>query len=829
MKSYRTLALKELVTQKMTSCLIGIALILSTMMTTVIGQSVGILSVMQKKQAIAISGNYYISFVQMNQEQVQTLQKDRRLSYTGVSVDLGRLELNRALTLGLVEYQGDSLEGHPTYSRLKEGRLPEQEMEIALPEDVLQLLGFTGKVGDHISLSLSKALRHGVEIESFDYSAEFILTGITESNYLSYAYGGVTGIVGEGTAKKVLPDSYLYYIVDIRTVEKRNFQNIINELCDQLEVHELDTVYNTVYLKALGISFESDKADTEVSDQGFSFLMVSGILIGALLLLAAGLVIYNIMKIAVSKQIRQYGTLRAIGGEKRQLYTIVITEVFLLCLMGIPIGMLLGLWITKGVLIAAAGFLSPDIFLVQSISELNQLIAENSSGKVWFLLLSLGITLGFAYLAAIPAARFAANVSPIVALSGENKKVKRRRRKVKQIRNFEAYYAWLNLRRNRGRTVITILSLVMSIAVFVALQGVFSLINVAESEERKHLGDYSIINETIGFSFADLKDLELDKNIAKVAAMQFALYNQNKEHKTEGIELGFDLQAGETFQVVGLNDVYIEAFFGDREDLKMGNGCIVRNPIPFVYQGEEIPRSNFLTGSKIEVSGKELIVLDTLDGYDRYLSVGNGGFSNGIQVIVNEHLYTELTGKENYAEFLPVLKEGADREVVDRKLEQICQKTPGSTMLSYEEMDQQLEDSFAQITMLAWGLILLIGGIGVLNIVNTVYTNIHTRMVEIGIQRAIGMSVQSLYRTFLWEGVYYGIIGALVGGLVGYICMVFIEAATINEIRWVEFPLLPVAEITLVSVITCLIATGVPLRKIARMNIVESIEVVESI
>lgn len=833
MKSYRGLAWKELLAQKMTASLIGIAILLSTMMTTIIGQSVGILSAMRERQAIAIGGNCYATFVQMNREQVQALQDEKRLSYTGVSIYLGNIELNRALSLGLVEYLGDSLEVYPTYSRIKEGRLPERAMEIALPEDVLQFLGFTGAVGDRISLSASKALRHGIEINTFDYSAEFILTGITESNYLGYAYGAVTGIVGEGTANQILPESFLYYNVDIRTAEKRQFQNVMNDLCTALQVHELDMMYNVVYLNVLGISFDLEAADREISDQGFSFLIMAGVLVGGLLLLAAGFVIYNILKIAVTKQIRQYGILRAIGGEKQQLYRIVITEVSLLCLVGIPAGMLLGLLAAKGVLTAAAGLLSPDVFLVQSSSELNQLIAENSSGKGWFLLLSAGITLFFAYLAAIPAAHFAANVSPIAALAGGNSKIRRKKRKEKRIRNFEAYYAWLNLRRNRGRTVITILSLAMSIAVFIALQGFLSLMDVTKLGEMDHLGDYSMINETIGFSLADLRELEADENIEAVAAMQFALYEQDKDCKVEGISLGFDLQAGETFQVVGLNKIYMEDFFGKRlsaeqvEALNAGNGCIVRNPLRIIYQGEEFLRTNILAGSSIKVSGKEITVFDTLDDYDPYLSVGNGGFYNGIQVIVNEHLYTELTGRENYAEFLPILAEGGDREAVDGILEQICQRTLGSTVLSYEESDRQLKESFAQTNMLAWGIILLIGLIGVLNIINTVYTNIHTRMVEIGIQRAIGMSIGSLYRTFLWEGAYYGLIAALFGGLVGYLCLIFVEAGMVNEIRLVAFPVGAMIEVSLVSVGTCLAATQIPLRKMGRMDIVEGIEVVD--
>ena len=54
MKQYHTLALKELLAQRVTSVLILLAILLSTMMTAVIGQSFGILSAMRQQQAIAI-------------------------------------------------------------------------------------------------------------------------------------------------------------------------------------------------------------------------------------------------------------------------------------------------------------------------------------------------------------------------------------------------------------------------------------------------------------------------------------------------------------------------------------------------------------------------------------------------------------------------------------------------------------------------------------------------------------------------------------------------------------------------------------------------------
>ena len=274
------------------------------------------------------------------------------------------------------------------------------------------------------------------------------------------------------------------------------------------------------------------------------------------------------------------------------------------------------------------------------------------------------------------------------------------------------------------------------------------------------MGDYQITNENVGFSEDALVELRENEAVKSVAVIQFSLYEQNEAGQLDGIDIGFPLKPGETFQVVGLNDEYWDYFISSElsadqlEQLKSGNACVVRNPIPVSYGDGQLEFTSIEAGSTINVAGTDLEVLKTLDGYDGYLGIGNGGFTNGVQVIVDDSIYEQLTGKNTYSEFLPTLNAGADRENFDTFIEDFCEQTPGTTFLSYEETDQQLQESFAQIQMLAWGLILFVGLIGILNIINTVYTNIHTRVTEIGMQRAIGMSAASLYKTFLWEGAY---------------------------------------------------------------------------
>ena len=65
--------------QKVVSSLILIAVVLSTVMTTAVGQSVGVLDAMRRQQAVAIGGDRYASFVQLTGEQARAVEEDDRI------------------------------------------------------------------------------------------------------------------------------------------------------------------------------------------------------------------------------------------------------------------------------------------------------------------------------------------------------------------------------------------------------------------------------------------------------------------------------------------------------------------------------------------------------------------------------------------------------------------------------------------------------------------------------------------------------------------------------------------------------------------------------
>ena len=293
MKSYLSLAWKELKAQRVTSILILIAVILSTVMTTVVGQSIGILQSMRVSQAASLNGDRYVTFHQLSQEQAQFLSEDNRLIDTGSLINVGYTDLkNSGLTLYLREYCGDALNAYPSISTVKEGHLPERENEIALPENALQYLEFDGKVGDTISIPLEVSLRND-RSAAYEYTANFTLCGILENSYLGYSSGIVEGVVGEGTAGALLPERYLLYSTDFKTKSTEQFQSIVNELQEELSIDEANIQYNSILLETLGIAYEK-AGTTDTESTGFSFMTVACVMVGILVLLAAGSIIYNI-------------------------------------------------------------------------------------------------------------------------------------------------------------------------------------------------------------------------------------------------------------------------------------------------------------------------------------------------------------------------------------------------------------------------------------------------------------------------------------------------------------------------------------------------------
>ncbi|ENY8475324.1 ABC transporter permease [Clostridioides difficile] len=820
MKNYLSLSIKELKSQKFMTTFIIIAIVLSTIMTTVVGQSIGILQNLRIEQARSFNGDRHVSFHQLTKNQVDDIKKDDRVYQAGTSITIGSSKIkDSGISVLVKEYDKTGLSNYPKLMKLKSGHLPKDKNEIALDENTLKLMGIKPRLGVTIPMNLDISLLNDT-IPPYNYTANFKLSGILEDDYTGYVSGIVNGIVGKGTSENLLPKRYILSSLDFKIKQQEKFQEIVNQLAKKINLSHNSIQYNWIYLDALKIQFEKDENSS--NSDGISMIILVSLFVALLVLLASGLVIYNILKISVTKKIKEYGCLRAIGAEPNQIYKIVILQILILCTVAIPIGAVIGIISSKGITGMVTNILNPDILLANDNKEITELIHKNTTAYIFPLVLSTNVSLIFSFISALPSAIYASHVSPKIAMVGSTTKIKRKIKREKTIKNFERHLAWLNLKRNKGRTIITILSLFMSITVFVALSEFSNVLDVSRSVSNLKEGDFSLTNEISGFDKSTLDKIAKMKNVNRTSFIKYSEYKQGEIDT----DINFE-NSGEMLKIIGIDEQTLKDLMPSitdsiLEDFKNGSICFIKNPIAISTPGVKTRYTNLKPKDSITINKKQLDIYSTVD--KMFFLQGNG-WINGVDVIVYDSVYNTLTNKNKFNQINIYAKDKSKLEQIRLSIEQICENNPGSHWISYIESDKQLKESFKQIEFLAWAVILFVGLIGTLNIINTTHTNINTRTNEIGVKRAIGMSNRSLYKMFLWEGVYYGIFAAIFGSIAGYASAIIINMATIEKLDFTNIPITSILQATIISVLACIIATLIPLRKVKKMNIIDCIDI----
>jgi putative ABC transport system permease protein len=196
-----------------------------------------------------------------------------------------------------------------------------------------------------------------------------------------------------------------------------------------------------------------------------SFLLIMAVLI-ALIVCGSALLIYNAFAISIGERKKQFGMFASVGATSAQIRRIVLTEAGVIAAIGIPLGILSA--------IAGVGILAK---LTQGI--VSELILDAEQGLPLVVSpLVIGLTVLFSaatiLLSAWIPARRASLVSPIDAIrqSGEIQEGKplnlRTNPLIRRVFGFEGELALKSLQRDRKKYLTTLLSLMISIILFVA-------------------------------------------------------------------------------------------------------------------------------------------------------------------------------------------------------------------------------------------------------------------------------------------------------------------------------------------------------------------------
>ena len=339
-----------------------------------------------------------------------------------------------------------------SYATPTTGRMPEQGKEVAMDTAALQLLGVTPELGTTVTVSYS----------------------VTDKDQTAFTVTDTFTLVGYWDYDDLMPVHYINI--------SKDYANAIETQAIESGLNPFRTDLNVMLASSANIQAQMEQIDTDLGYTWDSYTDPNSVRIGVnwgytssqlesqldptliiavaaflLLIIFTGyLIIYNIFQISVTGDIRFYGLLKTIGTTPRQLKRIIRGQALLLCIIGIPIGLILGYGI--------GAVLVP---IVLKTTLLGTGASTLSASPIIFLGSALFALLTVLLSCAKPG-KMAAKVSPVEAVKYTD--VVLSKKKHRSTRGAKLHQmAFANLGRNKKKTVLVVLSLALSVTLFNAL------------------------------------------------------------------------------------------------------------------------------------------------------------------------------------------------------------------------------------------------------------------------------------------------------------------------------------------------------------------------
>lgn len=326
-----------------------------------------------------------------------------------------------------------------------------------------------------------------------------------------------------------------------------------------------------------------------------------------------------------------------------------------------------------------------------------------------------------------------------------------------------------SLESNKGRSLLTILGIVIGIASVIAMT---SLIGGIQNGLINSLGLNAARMIQI-YSSENLTDSDIEKlrktipQIEQIGIIDNAYTDYQKDDttynvSTEGMDISVLKIKGYDEPLCGRSYTEAEAKTGARVAMISSNGA------------EQLFGQNMedALGKTIKVSSGEVRIIGVVD---------NGAESLGSLSLIMPRATIAALFTESYSVFPSVTalaREGADIDELCDTIKTKIQEFKGlsgddesgdvmvSSMKSAIDAMNSFMGSFSLIMGAVAGISLLVGGIGIMNMM---LTNVTERIREIGIRRALGASRRDITTQFLAESSALCITGGILGVVIGYL------------------------------------------------------------
>lgn len=500
-KFIRTLSNNCLKANKIRNAIALLAIMLTALLFTAVATILQGTQISVREQTIRQSGTRFMASIKFTTaEKTKELMEDPLWETVSVERVLWKIVNQELMDISVNMAWMEETYAKNSYMEIEEGHMPEEEYEFACDTEILRLLGIPEETGTKVNIQY--LTDEGVKEET-----------MTLSGYWE-------GEKYEQTAEVMVSEAFLEKRIDESTIA--HDASVPGSYCIRGSFatdEDVEGQLNTVIANA---GFDPD---AERGEEGFVVHhtnpayenrnemgggMIAAAVFGVLMILLAGyLIIYNIFRISILKDIRLYGQLKTIGTSPKQLKYMVKRQGYLLALAGIPAGLILG-WLLGNVLLP----------LIMASTTVGESVFIMPHPAVW--VVSAAFTFLTVWISCGRPGKLAARVSPVEALryqDGEEGGKAKKKGRDSHHRIFQMASA--NLKRNRGKTVLVVMSIALSLILLNSVLGATGCFDKEIYVRRNAVTDFIVHSGNYGnFSVDDYTKTLNPKLSGKLSEME---------------------------------------------------------------------------------------------------------------------------------------------------------------------------------------------------------------------------------------------------------------------------------------------------------------------
>lgn len=890
MKILNKLTVKNLKLNKSRTIVTIIGIMLSCALIMVVaGMAASAQQTMVNLQ-INVTGNYDLFVKGANKKIIDNAQANRNVKDIYIKQNLGCAYLPQAKFdtkpyINVVAFNEKSFTDCFNVT-LKEGRLPQNENELVLSQSVIENSKADYKLGDTVALDLGKRVYvSGDEIPLDDtdyfndtngteklvdthkktYTVVGVFNKVSSSYFAADSFSASSSAFTLAEENADINDLFISFTSDgekdyitssgeILNLTGDDFDNLKNDFEVYLENGDFDEAsINKDLLRYKGFA---------LSDEYMSMLFSLAVIIIVIIAISSIFVIRNSFAISITEKTKLYGMLASIGATSKQIRHNVLFEGFVLGIIGIPAGILLGVGVIALLVVilnALLGDMLNGISFVYAVPW-------------WAAVISAVMSAVIILFSTLSSAFRASRIAPITAIRGNNDiKINKNKRKsykapkfIKKLFGVGGEIAYKNLKRSKKKYRTTVISIIVTVAMFISISTFIEYGMKITGDHFKNMPYNITVNANDKLSYDEyeniykriIADTDINSSI-KACENYYGNIVGLTDYYTEEAKAA-ELQGGDLAYVFGVDNKsfkeYVTALGYNYDDVKdkalITNDFKYYNSDNILIKGKEfdLPMNTVVklypngNPSYTEDDIKEIQKTDPDFVYnpDDYKSVDlviydtinkevPGSIVSGIMstlnegsVLVSEDYFKKLFVEDNEYTSRVIVIDSAEPAQTVEYIKDLG--IDGLDIYNLNDQKEMMNAVVLIIAIFAYGFIIVISLIGITNVFNTINTNMRLRSKEFAMLKSIGMTKKEFNRMIRLESIFYGLKSLLIGVPLGLLGGYAIFKATGNTIMLdYSFPTMAVLiSIVFVFFVVWLIMK-MSISKVNKQNIIETI------